>query len=198
MSEDIEGEGPATSGRREIPTGRSGELPLPAMAITSFGRGEESENVDVIEIDIPSRFDLVTVVRMIIASCSTAADALVGDRLDDLRWVTSEATTNAIQANQVDAPAGRVTISAVVGEGWVRLSVVDQGPGMPEEKPVPDISEPERLDIEGGFGIPLMRTLSSSEVIFDSSPVGTAVHLELWQGTEDPVPETVRESIDHG
>ena len=198
MSEDIEGGGPVTPGQGEIPAGRSGGLPLPAMAITSVGRGEESENVDVIEIDIPSRFDLVTVVRMIIASCSTAADALVGDRLDDLRWVTSEATTNAIQANQVDAPAGRVTIRAVVGEGWVCLSVIDQGPGMPEEKPVPDISEPERLDIEGGFGIPLMRTLTSSEVVFDSSPVGTSVHLELWQGTDDPIPETVRNSIGDG
>ncbi len=123
---------------------------------------------------------------MIIASSSSAADALVGDRLDDLRWVTSEATTNAIQANQNELPLGRVSIRAEVGRGIVRLTVSDEGPGMPEETPVPAIDEPERLDIEGGFGIPLMRTLSSAEVIFDSSPQGTTVQMELWQGPLPP------------
>ncbi len=157
------------------------------MASPLPGHGESNNDIDVIEIDIPSRFDLVTVVRMIIASCSSAADALVGDRLDDLRWVTSEATTNAIEANQISDPAGRVLIRAVVGDGWVRLNVVDEGPGMPEDLQVPDMDEPERLDIEGGFGIPLMRTLSSSEVVFDSSPDGTSVHLELWQGPNAPI-----------
>lgn len=137
---------------------------------------------DIIEIDIPSRFDLVTVVRMIIASSSTAAEALVGDRLDDLRWVTSEATTNAIQANHTTPRPGRVRIRAQVGADWVRLWVTDSGPGMPEARPVPDIDHPERLDLEGGFGIPLMRTLSSSEVVFDSTPSGTTVRLELSQG----------------
>lgn len=136
---------------------------------------------DFIEIDIPSRFDLVTVVRMIIASSSTAAEALTGDRLDDLRWVTSEATTNAIQANHTTPRPGRVQLRALVGSGWVQLSVTDAGPGMPEEQPVPDMDHPERLDIEGGFGIPLMRTLSSSDVVFDSTPAGTTVRLELRQ-----------------
>ncbi len=156
------------------------------MAPRSLGHDDKPEPVDVIEIDIPSRFDLVTVVRMIIASCSTAADALVGDRLDDLRWVTSEATTNAIQANQIEGPLGRVHLRATVGTGWVRLAVSDEGPGMPAELAVPDIDVPERLDIEGGFGIPLMRTLSSSEVVFDSTPNGTTVFLELWQGPSNP------------
>ncbi len=163
------------------------------MAPPLFGRNDENDPVDVIEIDIPSRFDLVTVVRMIIASCSAAADALVGDRLDDLRWVTSEATTNAIQANQIDGPLGRVHLRATVGTGWVRLTVTDEGPGMPAEVPVPDIDVPGRLDIEGGFGIPLMRTLSSAEVVFDSTPNGTAVHLELWQGSNDPNGEIARD-----
>ncbi|MEZ5229989.1 MAG: ATP-binding protein [Acidimicrobiales bacterium] len=68
-----------------------------------------------------------------------------------------------------------------------------QGPGMPEERLVPDIEQPERLDIEGGFGIPLMRTLSSAEVVFDSTPGGTTVHLELWQGTQDPTVDSARD-----
>ncbi len=140
---------------------------------------DEASAIGIVEIDIPSRFDLVTVVRMIIASSSYAADAVVGDRLDDLRWVTSEATTNAIQANLEQPDPGRVLVRAVVGPDWVRLRVTDQGPGMPESIAIPDMIDPERLDIEGGFGIPLMRTLSSSEVVFESSESGTVVEMEL-------------------
>ncbi|MEM9892012.1 MAG: hypothetical protein AAF962_14200 [Actinomycetota bacterium] len=50
----------------------------------------------LVEIEIPSRVDMVAVVRMIVAAATNAVDAIHGDRLDDLRWVTSEATTNAI------------------------------------------------------------------------------------------------------
>ncbi len=149
------------------------------MSRTVPGDDAENEPVGVVDIDIPSRFDLVTVVRMIVASSSFAADALAGDRLDDLRWVTSEATTNAIQANQTRERPGRVRVRCTVGRSWVRLSVTDEGPGMPAETVVPDITDPERLANEGGFGIPLMRTLSSSDVVFRSGPDGTTVELEL-------------------
>ena len=135
----------------------------------------------VIEIDIPSRTDLVTVVRMIVASAASAAEALGGDRMDDLRWVTSEATTNAIEANlKCDRP-GRVRTRCEIGSDWVRLLVVDEGPGMPELSDLPEIDHPERLLMEGGFGVPLMQHLSSGEVSFHSGPSSTTVELELHQ-----------------
>ncbi len=136
----------------------------------------------VIEIDIPSRVDLVTVVRMIAGTAAEAAEALSGDRLDDLRWVMSEATTNAIQANiAATAPAGRVRVMLEVGTGWVRVQVNDEGPGMPDREDVPDMEHPDRLQIEGGFGIPLMQHLTSGTVHFEPAAVGTTVHLELHQ-----------------
>ncbi len=141
-----------------------------------------SAPLGVIEIDIPSRTDLVTVVRMIVASAATAVESLQGDRLEDLRWVTSEATTNAIQANLATSDeAGRVQLRCEVGDTWVRLIVIDEGPGMPEVPEVPDIEHPDRMLIEGGFGVPLMRHLSSGEVAFHSDPSGTTVELELHQ-----------------
>lgn len=142
--------------------------------------GEEAP-LGVIEIDIPSRTDLVTVVRMIVASAVTAVEALTGDRLDDLRWVTSEATTNAIQANQNTNASGRVRTRCEIGPGWVRLTVIDEGPGMPPMSVVPDMEDPERLLLEGGFGVPLMQHLSSDEVKFTSGPSGTIVELTLHQ-----------------
>lgn len=140
-----------------------------------------STPVGVIEIDIPSRTDLVTVVRMIVAAAASAVEALKGERLDDLRWVTSEATTNAIEANQIVGDGGRVHTRCEVGTDWVRLIVTDQGVGMPEVPEVPDMEHPDRLLLEGGFGVPLMQHLSSGAVVFSSSGEGTTVELEVHQ-----------------
>ncbi len=140
----------------------------------------------IIEIDIPSNVELVTVVRMLVATAATADGTLRGDRLDDLRWVTSEAVTNAIQANQAkalesDRKPGRVIARCEIDDGFVRLVVSDEGAGMPPAIEVPDMEHPDRLHLEGGFGVPLMRHLSRGEIQFDSTPSGTTVHLELHQ-----------------
>ncbi len=134
----------------------------------------------LVEIEIPSRVDLVAVVRMIVAAATSAVDAIHGDRLDDLRWVTSEATTNAIEANMARDDGGRVLVKCEVGVGLVRLAVSDEGPGMSEPAAVPDIADPERLLIEGAFGIPLMQHLSSA-LSFHTGNDGTTVEMELHQ-----------------
>lgn len=133
-----------------------------------------------VEIEIPSRVDFVAVVRMIVAAATNAVEALQGERLDDLRWVTSEATTNAIEANLAAVPEGRVAIQCHVNPGRVSLSVSDEGPGMPTLHQVPDITDPDRLNIEGAFGVPLMQLLSSS-VSFLSADRGTTVQMVLNQ-----------------
>ncbi len=158
-------------------TGSDDDLPI-EHGITAIDQTDHG----TIEIDIPSRVDLVAVVRMVVAAATNAVGALQGDRLDDLRWVTSEATTNAIQANlSTDANGGgRVAITCEVDEGVVRLSVKDEGPGMPEHYEVPDITHPDRLLIEGAFGIPLMERLASA-CQFVSAATGTTVNMELYQ-----------------
>ena len=51
---------------------------------------------ETVTIDLPSRLDLVTVVRMVVGEAASAAGCLKGDRLEDLRLVASEAVTNAL------------------------------------------------------------------------------------------------------
>lgn len=135
----------------------------------------------VVELDIPSRFDLVTVARMVVAAVASCVEALEGDRLDDLRWVTSEATTNAMQANLRTSNEGRVIIQVQTEAKTVHLTVIDEGPGMPPATVLPDITHPDRLEREGGFGVPLMQMLSSGEVTFHSTTEGTTVEMELHQ-----------------
>lgn len=134
----------------------------------------------LVEIEIPSRVDMVAVVRMIVAAATNAVEAIQGDRLDDLRWVTSEATTNAIQANLARNDHGRVVVRCEVASGLVRLSVSDEGVGFAPPAPAPEITDPERLLVEGAFGIPLMQHLSS-ELSFHSGQQGTTVEMELHQ-----------------
>ena len=137
------------------------------------------EPLHVIEIDLPARTDLVTVARMIVAAAATATGVLEGDRLDDLRWVTSEAVTNAIEANRRVSHSGRVRVTLSIAEDGVHLTVVDEGGGLPDLLDVPDMEHPDRLLIEGGFGIPLMQHLSSGDVQFTATPTGTTVDLDL-------------------
>lgn len=146
---------------------------------TPSGGHQEVTDVATVKIDIPARTDLVTVVRMVVAAAATAADVFGGDRLDDLRWVTSEAVTNAIEADRRVSANGRVRVTLRIAEDRIHLTVVDQGGGLPDLVDVPDIEHPDRLLIEGGFGVPLMQHLSSGDVHFTSTPEGTTVDLEL-------------------
>lgn len=146
------------------------------------GRGPEP----CLEIEFPSRTELVTVVRMIVVGAAKAQGALEGERLDDLRWVVSESVTNAVRANLAETEAEgeasrRVLVRACFSPGEVRLVIADEGPGFAGRPPLPDITAPERLEVEGGFGIPLMQSLSSEPLRFDSGPSGTTLELALRQ-----------------
>lgn len=130
---------------------------------------------------IPSLVDLVNVVRMTVTHAVEASGALTGSRLDDLRLATSEAVTNAIQANQASDPTKPVRILCEFRTGLVKLQVSDSGAGIRQSSALPPIHDPDRLRTEGGFGLPLMRALSRDRVEFDTSSRGTTVSIWLAQ-----------------
>jgi len=157
------------------------------------GSDSSSEPDMLLTMEIPPRADFVALVRTIVAAAANSVEVLSGERLNDLRVVVSEATTNAIEAN-VDAVyaagleeidenrplLGSVKIACDVSGGRVKLEVRDSGPGLGEPVPLPDITSPDRLFIEGGFGIPLIEHLSSL-VDFKSASSGTTVTIEMHQ-----------------
>lgn len=139
------------------------------------------DQVRTVRMEIPSSVELVNVVRMTILNAVESVGALTGPRLDDLRLATSEAVTNAIEAN-LQRDAGRpVKIRCDVYPGSVMLEVADFGHGMPAEQSLPPITDPARLRTEGGFGVPLMRTLSGDQVEFIRGEEGTTVRVWLHQ-----------------
>lgn len=132
-------------------------------------------------MEIPARLDMVAVVRMITDAVAAARGSLAGDRVDDLRWVVSEAVTNGINATIRGGKGGSISIRCLVLDRGVQIEVSDRGPGMPAHLETLDIEDPDRLSVEGGFGIPLMKHICTGPVSFASSPAGTTVSLQVIQ-----------------
>jgi serine/threonine-protein kinase RsbW len=135
-----------------------------------------------ITLEIPSAVELVNVVRMTVLNAVESRGALTGSRLDDLRLATSEAVTNAIQANLERDPSQPVKIRCVIEDGLVELEVTDFGFGMPiDTYELPPLTDPGRLTNEGGFGVPLMKALSHGRFEFETTSEGTTVRIWLEQ-----------------
>ena len=76
----------------------------------------------------------------------------------------------------------RIAIRCDLADDRIEVEVRDEGPGFDPDKlePLAEITDPERLAMEGGFGLPLMRELTD-ETEIRSSEEGTAVKLVVTQ-----------------
>lgn len=150
----------------------------------------------VVELELPPRPEVVSVARLVVGALVAADPLFDEERGADLRLAISEACTNAIQA-QVEAASrvsgngngdgggggagnDRTTVPILVrcrvAEGRIELAVTDHGGGFDPQglEAHPEVTDPARLDHEGGLGIPLIRLLSD-RVEFQVTPDGTTV-----------------------
>lgn len=133
-----------------------------------------------IELELPPRPEVVAVARLVVGAIAAVDPMFDEERGADLRLAASEACTNAIQAqlargagSRPDAP---IVLRCSVGDGRIRLTVQDHAGGFDPDDLVahPAVTDPARLDHEGGLGIPLIRLLAD-ELEFRDSPGGTTV-----------------------
>jgi anti-sigma regulatory factor (Ser/Thr protein kinase) len=129
---------------------------------------------DWVTLRLPSAAHVVGIARAMAVASATSA-AVPPDRVEDVRTCTSEAVTNAVQAQR----RAEVTLPIVVrtrtaGDRFV-LEVADSGLGLDAE---PRNAAADALR-EGGYGIPVMRALSDSFDVARGGPedaqVGTTV-----------------------
>ncbi len=134
---------------------------------------------DVVELELPARADVLALARLVVAGLVSSDPEFTDERLDDLRLAVSEACTNAIEAQQRAAP-GRstapITVRCWVDQGRAEVEIHDNGAGFDPRAlaPHPPVTDPARLDYEGGLGIPLIRLLSD-KVDFRATASGTTV-----------------------
>lgn len=135
----------------------------------------------VVELDFPARSDYLSLARLVVAAAASIEPTFRDERIDDLRIAVSEATTNAIESHADLSSDDRIVIRCNLGADRIEVEVRDQGPGFDPDAvpPPPDPSDPDRLDVEGGLGIPLMRVLTD-EAEIRSSESGTAVRLVVY------------------
>lgn len=139
---------------------------------------------DVVELELPPRPEVVAVARLVVGAMVAGDERFDEERGADVRLAVSEACTNAIQS-QLHArpggdPAAPILLRCSVGTDRIRLSVQDHGGGFDPGalRPHPEVTDPARLEFEGGLGIPLIRLLAD-EVDFHPTPGGTTVVMEF-------------------
>lgn len=132
-------------------------------------------------LDIPPRADFLALARQVVVAAARTQPGFGEERLEKLRLAVSEATSNAIRAHDLIGSAERIRIRCHLGNGRIEVEVIDHGPGFdPDALPMlPPPTDPSRLSLEGGLGIPLMRWCTDRTEII-SGPEGTQVRLVVY------------------
>lgn len=135
---------------------------------------------DEVVLEIPTRVDYLSLVRVVIAAAASTDPLSRDDRVEDLRLAVSEAATNAIRAQRSIGNDDPIRISCRVEGPVVEVSIRDHGGGFDPESlsPLPPVESPERLLFDSGLGVSLMRRLAD-ETEFSSDDRGTTVRLVI-------------------
>jgi serine/threonine-protein kinase RsbW len=141
-------------------------------------------------LEIPARPDYLQVARQVVAAAASVEPTFRDERIEDLRMVVSEATTNAIEAHTDLLSTERIKIRCNLGDDRIEVEVLDQGGGFEPDhvQGPPDVDDPARLEWERGLGLPLMRQFAD-ETEIRSSKGGTAVRLVVYKASAPPPPE---------
>ena len=121
---------------------------------------------EVVELELPARPEVVSIARLVIGAIVASEPLFDEERGADLRLAVSEACTNAIQAHlALGEPAADelpIAMRCTIGAGSIDVAVTDHAGGFDPATlvPHPDVTDPARLEYEGGLGIPLIRMLS--------------------------------------
>jgi serine/threonine-protein kinase RsbW len=97
------------------------------------------------------------------------------ERVEDLKTIVAEAAINAMQHGNKERPDTRVSISMSFKDDTIRVEVTDEGEGVKDLTPAPDIDRiVNELDPPVGFGTFLIKELAD-EVEFGKTADGVGI-----------------------
>jgi serine/threonine-protein kinase RsbW len=115
--------------------------------------------------------------------CSAAYAKIYGlepQRIEDLKTVVSEAAINAMQHGNKGRKDARVTISLNFENDAINVRVTDEGDGIKEFPPKPDIGRIiAKLDPPIGFGLFLIKNLADQVEFNEITDEGHAVKMAI-------------------
>lgn len=134
-----------------------------------------------VRLEIPARADYLGLARQVVAAAAAVEPRFRDERIDDLRVVVSEATTNAIAAHAAFDADERILIRCNLDDERIEVVVLDRAGGFDPQTvdAAPEPTAADRLEWEHGLGLPLMRTLAD-ETDIQSSSGGTTVRLVVY------------------
>ena len=116
-------------------------------------------------------------------ACSASFAQIIGlrpERIEDLKTIVSEAAINAMEHGNKGRPDARVTVSMDCQGDTLIVAVTDEGNGIKEHPPKPDIEKIiEDLESPVGFGLFLIKQLADKVEFNESSDGGHVVKIAI-------------------
>ncbi|MFC7371177.1 anti-sigma F factor [Fictibacillus iocasae] len=118
--------------------------------------------------------------RVTVASFIAQIDPTI-DELTEIKTVVSEAVTNAIIHGYEGRPDGVVHIHAVLDEDMIKLTIRDNGIGIPDldEARQPLFTSKPELE-RSGMGFTIMENFMDEVEIVSEPSYGTTIHLTKY------------------
>ena len=124
-------------------------------------------------------------------ACAASFAKMMGfsdERIEDLKTVVAEAAINAIQHGNKDRPDAKVAISMSSKDGTLHIAVTDNGGGIKDLPPKPDIGRIiEKLDPPTGFGTFLIKQLADEVEFNEMTDGGHMVKMAIRMPASDLV-----------
>ena len=137
---------------------------------------------EIVDLQLPPRPEVVSVARLVVGAVVAAQPSFDDERSADLRLAVSEACTNAVQAQLSRRPGSTpdapIAVVVSIDDERIGVTVTDHGGGFDpaDIEPHPEVTDPARLEFEGGLGIPLLRMLAD-DLAFVPVVGGTRVEM---------------------
>ncbi len=116
-------------------------------------------------------------------ACSASFAQMMGlspERIEDLKTVVAEAAINAMQHGNKGRPDARVTVSMNCKDDTINVSVMDEGDGIKEFPPKPDIEKIiAELESPVGFGLFLINQLTDQVKFNEVADGGHVVKMAI-------------------
>jgi serine/threonine-protein kinase RsbW len=116
-------------------------------------------SASVLRLKVPAKPEYLVLGRLVLTGLSRS-QPIDPDALSDLKLALTEACSNSIR-HAYEREGGGVEIQFEVGENFLAVEVLDEGPGFDPSLPT---SDPEALD-EGGLGLAIIRAVSDTTEI---------------------------------
>ena len=130
-----------------------------AASVTPLKLTWENGDDDLFQFHFPSRADYVGEVRQALGHWMETL-GFSRSATEDFQTAVTEAVTNAVRHGSPEGPDGEFhVLGRRTAAGALHVEVTDTGLGLPPDRPLPLMPEPEALD---GRGLPLMQELADS------------------------------------